>query len=109
MPLYEYECLGCQDRVERRQRFNDEPLRVCPSCGGEMRRLLFPAGIVFKGSGWYITDSRTKPPESSDSSSTSSSSGSSGAASNGSGKDASAAKDSPGKSDKAETKAASKP
>ncbi len=81
MPLYEYECLGCQSRVERRQKFSDEPLKICPSCGGEMRRLLYPAGIIFKGSGWYVTDSKPRPTEASDSSSSSSSSSTSSASS----------------------------
>lgn len=76
MPLYEYECRGCQARVERRQHFNDEPLKVCPTCGGDMRRLLYPAGIIFKGSGWYSTDSRPTQVEPVSSSSSSSSSSS---------------------------------
>lgn len=58
MPLYEYCCTACQTRTELRQRFNDEPLSECPSCGGTVRRLFQPVGIVFKGSGWYCTDSR---------------------------------------------------
>jgi putative FmdB family regulatory protein len=77
MPLYEYECLGCQSRVERRQKFSDEPLRVCPTCGGDLRRLLHPAGIIFKGSGWYVTDSKPRPTESESSSSSSHTSSSS--------------------------------
>ncbi len=58
MPLYEYECTDCRNRFEVRQRVSDEPITVCPSCGGVTKRVLFPPGIVFKGSGWYITDSR---------------------------------------------------
>lgn len=58
MPTYEYECRGCGHRFERRQRFDEEPVKVCPECSGETRRVLHPVGIVFKGSGWYITDSR---------------------------------------------------
>ena len=58
MPTYEYECLSCQTRFERSQRFSDPPVAECPECGGAVRRVLYPAGIVFKGSGWYITDSR---------------------------------------------------
>lgn len=56
MPVYEYECTGCRSHLEQKQRFHDEPLTTCPSCGGRMRRVLFPVGIVFKGSGWYCTD-----------------------------------------------------
>jgi putative FmdB family regulatory protein len=58
MPIYEYECSACKNRFERSQRFSDPPVSECPECGGAVRRVLFPAGIVFKGSGWYITDSR---------------------------------------------------
>ena len=58
MPIYEYECSACKTRFERSQRFSDPPVSECPECGGAVRRVLFPAGIVFKGSGWYITDSR---------------------------------------------------
>jgi putative FmdB family regulatory protein len=58
MPIYEYECTACKQRFERSQRFADPPVTECPECGGPVRRVLFPAGIVFKGSGWYITDSR---------------------------------------------------
>ncbi|MBI2939150.1 MAG: zinc ribbon domain-containing protein [Chloroflexi bacterium] len=58
MPVYEYQCTSCQVRFERKQSFSDDPIRVCPTCGGQTRRVFFPAGIIFKGSGWYITDSR---------------------------------------------------
>ncbi len=58
MPLYEYECSACRTRFEVRQRVADDPITVCPSCGGETRRVFHPVGIIFKGSGWYITDSR---------------------------------------------------
>jgi putative FmdB family regulatory protein len=62
MPIYEYECSACKNRFERSQRFSDPALTECPECGGAVRRVLFPAGIVFKGSGWYITDSRKSTP-----------------------------------------------
>ena len=58
MPIYEYECRECRQRFEKLQSINDEPIRVCPNCGGETRRVLQPVGVIFKGSGWYITDSR---------------------------------------------------
>ncbi len=61
MPIYEYEC-QVGHRFERRQSFHDEPLRECVECGQPARRLLSPAGIIFKGSGWYITDSRKGSP-----------------------------------------------
>jgi putative FmdB family regulatory protein len=65
MPLYEYECAECGVRFERRQHFSDKPLAVCPECGGDVHRLIGPVGIVFKGSGFYATDSRKKDKSSS--------------------------------------------
>ena len=56
MPTYEYHCKSCKHRFETVQKMTDEPLTVCPECGGYIRRVLFPAGIVFKGSGFYKTD-----------------------------------------------------
>lgn len=56
MPLYEYECRACGMRLERRQAISDEPLKTCPECGGDLRRLLHPVGIIFKGKGFYVTD-----------------------------------------------------
>jgi putative FmdB family regulatory protein len=64
MPLYEYRCAECGVRFELHQHFDDAPLTVCPECGGEVHRLIGPAGIVFKGSGFYSTDSRKKSGES---------------------------------------------
>ena len=58
MPTYEYQCRTCGHHFERVQRFSDAPLTECPQCSGEVRRVIHPAGIVFKGSGWYITDNR---------------------------------------------------
>ena len=58
MPTYEYQCKTCGHQFEQMQRFSDAPLTECPKCGGAIHRVLFPAGIIFKGSGWYITDSR---------------------------------------------------
>lgn len=59
MPTYEYECNDCGIRFERKQSMLDEPIRVCPECDGSVRRVLFPVGIVFKGSGFYVTDNRS--------------------------------------------------
>jgi len=56
MPTYEYQCKSCDHRFEIWQKMTDEPLKVCPECNGTVRRILFPAGIVFKGSGFYKTD-----------------------------------------------------
>src|SRR2546425_9726544 len=71
MPLYEYACASCKEHLEVKQRFSDPPLTTHDGCGGELRRVLQPVGIVFKGSGWYVTDSRPTPSESSSSSSSS--------------------------------------
>ena len=60
MPLYEYQCEDCGVRFERRQRINDEPVTVCPECEGKVHRLIQPVGIIFKGSGFYVTDNRAK-------------------------------------------------
>ena len=56
MPTYEYLCRECSHRFETWQKMTDEPLTICPECGGPIRRVLFPAGIVFKGPGFYKTD-----------------------------------------------------
>jgi putative FmdB family regulatory protein len=58
MPTYVYACDSCGTQFEQFQSFRDEPLRTCPKCAGAVRRVFQPVGIVFKGSGWYITDSR---------------------------------------------------
>jgi putative FmdB family regulatory protein len=58
MPTYEYACSSCGTHVEVFQRFNDEPLTECGVCGGPLRKVFHPAGILFKGSGFYATDSR---------------------------------------------------
>ncbi len=56
MPTYEYACSTCHHRFEAWQKMSDEPLTICPECGAHIRRVLYPAGIVFKGSGFYKTD-----------------------------------------------------
>ncbi|OLB32173.1 MAG: hypothetical protein AUG45_07805 [Ktedonobacter sp. 13_1_20CM_3_54_15] len=58
MPTYEYHCQTCSHRFEQWQKMTDDPLETCPECGGHIRRVFFPAGIVFKGSGFYKTDHR---------------------------------------------------
>ena len=58
MPTYEYECQACHQRVEAVQRFTDPALTVCEHCGGELRKVFSAVGVVFKGSGFYKTDSR---------------------------------------------------
>ncbi len=56
MPLYEYECFVCGIRFERIQKTTTEPTKICPECGGAVRRLLGVPALQFKGSGWYVTD-----------------------------------------------------
>ena len=58
MPVYTYVCKQCGADLERRQSFSDAPLTVCETCGGELRRVLHPVGVIFKGSGFYNTDNR---------------------------------------------------
>lgn len=58
MPTYEYACLACHRHIEASQTFSDDPLRECDECGGPLRRVFHPVGIVLKGSGFYSTDSR---------------------------------------------------
>jgi putative FmdB family regulatory protein len=58
MPTYEFRCTDCGNLVEIFQRIGDDPLTVCELCGGTLRKVFHPAGIVFKGPGFYATDSR---------------------------------------------------
>ena len=58
MPIYEYECGLCDFHFERKQGFDEEPVAMCPKCKGKARRVINSVPIIFKGSGFYITDSR---------------------------------------------------
>lgn len=58
MPLYDYRCRACSKVTEVRHGFREAHQEACPACGGELARVFSPAGIVFKGSGFYLTDSR---------------------------------------------------
>jgi len=58
VPLYDYKCTQCYHHYEMREGFDAPPRQPCPKCGSEAKRLLHPPPIVFKGSGFYITDSR---------------------------------------------------
>lgn len=60
MPTYEYACTSCGERLEAKQSFDDPPLDTCPQCGGKLRKLYSPVGVVFKGSGFYSTDAKKK-------------------------------------------------
>jgi len=60
MPIYEYECEQCGVRFERLQRMTDASLTDCPECHGHIHRVMQPVGVIFKGSGFYVTDNRGK-------------------------------------------------
>lgn len=61
MPTYQYACTACGHQLEAVQSFTDQPLTECPACEGRLRKLFNSVGIVFKGSGFYRTDSRSGP------------------------------------------------
>lgn len=61
VPIYDYRCDHCGHAFSAVQSFNDAAIEVCPNCGKKPRRLIVPPAIVFKGSGWYKTDSRAAP------------------------------------------------
>jgi putative FmdB family regulatory protein len=61
MPTYDYKCLDCGHTFEELQRINEEPLKICPECGGHIKRLIGAgAAPIFKGSGFYQTDYKNK-------------------------------------------------
>ncbi len=60
MPTYQYRCTECATDLEAVQSFTDDPLTTCPECQGNLRKVFSAVGVVFKGSGFYATDSRTK-------------------------------------------------
>ncbi|MFC5675785.1 FmdB family zinc ribbon protein [Aeromicrobium endophyticum] len=78
MPKYQYQCKDCGEALEVQQSFTDDALTVCPTCGGDLRKVFNAVGVVFKGSGFYKTDSRSGSGSGSASSSSSSSSSSTG-------------------------------
>jgi putative FmdB family regulatory protein len=59
MPIYEYKCSKCSHKYDKREGFEASPVQKCPECGGKAQRVIHAPPIVFKGSGFYITDSRT--------------------------------------------------
>ncbi|HEV7826685.1 MAG TPA: FmdB family zinc ribbon protein [Mycobacteriales bacterium] len=100
MPTYQYACTECGHDVEAVQSFTDDALTECPECKGRLRKVFSPVGVVFKGSGFYRTDSRAAaksvdPAGSSSSSSSSSSSTSSAPSSSSSGSSAASSPASP--------------
>ena len=60
MPIYEYECEQCGVRFEKLQRMTEDSLTDCPECGGHIHRVMQPVGVIFKGSGFYVTDNKSK-------------------------------------------------
>jgi putative FmdB family regulatory protein len=74
MPTYQYACTSCGERLEAVQKFSDDPLTECPACAGTLRKVFSAVGVVFKGSGFYKTDSRSRSGSKSGASSSSSSS-----------------------------------
>ena len=58
MPTYEYECSFCHLHFERKQRFDEEPVATCPKCQEKAHRVFHSTPVIFKGSGFYITDNR---------------------------------------------------
>lgn len=60
MPIYEYQCLECNHKFEVSQSMNDEPVKECINCGKPVRKLFNAAGIIFKGSGFYVNDYKGK-------------------------------------------------
>lgn len=60
MPVYEYQCDNCGLRFDKSQRFSDAPLTECPRCSGSLHKVIQPVGVIFKGSGFYVTDNRGK-------------------------------------------------
>lgn len=77
MPTYQYRCLDCSTELEVVQKFTDEPLSACPECEGTLRKVYGAVGVVFKGSGFYATDNRSKRSDKATSGSESKDSGSS--------------------------------
>jgi putative FmdB family regulatory protein len=94
MPTYEYRCKSCGEHLEVVQSFKDDPMTVCPACGGDLRKVFGTIGIAFKGSGFYKTDSRSSSKPAAASASSSSSSSSSSESSSSSGDSSSSSSDS---------------
>jgi len=105
VPVYQYACTECGEQLEVRQSFTDDPLTVCPSCQGRLRKVLSAVGVVFKGSGFYRTDSRVDAKASSNGSTAGGSSSDTSTSTPASGTDGASA----GSSNGTSTSAASKP
>ncbi len=71
MPIYGYRCTKCGHQFEVYQKMSDEPVQTCPKCEGKVTKMLYPTGVVFKGSGYYSTDYKGSSSSSSNGSSAS--------------------------------------
>ena len=100
MPTYAYACTACGERTEKKQSFDDPPLEECPHCGGRLRKLYSPVGIVFKGSGFYSTDTKSAASKKSSESDKSSSSTSTDSSKDSAAKSSEKKKDAGGGTDK---------
>lgn len=76
MPTYGYRCASCGHQFEIVQRISEEPLKECPKCQGKLNKVLYPTGVIFKGSGFYSTDYKSGAKGPAENSSTPSSNGS---------------------------------
>ncbi len=61
MPLYEYQCLQCEQVFEMMQKFSDDPVTQCPQCSGSVKKLISKTSFSLKGSGWYVSDYKRAP------------------------------------------------
>ena len=104
VPMYEYSCLKCGERIEALQAMNDDPLTNCEACGGDLKKLLSAPAFQFKGSGWYVTDYAKKNDRAESSSSETSSSDSESESKSDSSSKTDSKKDSSSSSAAAETK-----
>jgi putative FmdB family regulatory protein len=107
VPTYQYRCTECGGELEAVQKFSDDPLTVHDECGGRLRKVFSPVGIVFKGSGFYRTDSRKGSTASEPASTASSSAGSSSDSSSSSGGDKSSSGDKAASSEKSSSSSSS--
>ena len=115
MPTYQYTCTDCGEPLETVQKFSDDPLTLCPVCGGKLRKVFSAVGIVFKGSGFYRNDSRKVPAEAGangakkEGATAASNESSAGAASGSSGDSSGKSGESPGKSGESPGKSGESP
>lgn len=106
MPTYQYQCTECGEGLEAVQKFSDDALTVCPACSGRLRKVFSAVGVVFKGSGFYRTDSRGSSSSSTPAAKSSGSDGKSSESSSSSPSTASPAKPSSGSSSAASSTSA---